>query len=157
MKAEALEAKMKMLREKEQAKMEAQLQRADALAARRAKAASERAVAKEKAAASRVIVTLCTKVLTRTSLTKMKIQIALNGSKVTKDSIPNHVVAELQTAEKNIDKLEKLAQKYLPGDKALDAPEKNSLQGVEELVKAADKAIKTYKSFEVEALKSQLE
>ena len=153
MKAEALEAKMKMLREKEQAKMEAQLQRADALAARRAKAASERAVAKEKAAASRVIVTLCTKVLTRTSLTKMKIQIALNGSKVTKDSIPNHVVAELQTAEKNIDKLEKLAQKYLPGDKALDAPEKNSLQGVEELVKAADKAIKTYKSFEVEALK----
>ena len=129
MKAEALEAKMKILREKEQAKIEAQLQSADALAARRAKAASERAVAKEKAAASRVIVTLCTKVLTRTSLAKMKIQIALNGSKVSKDNIPNHVVAELQTAEKNIDKLEKLAQKYLPGDKALDGPEKKKSSG----------------------------
>ena len=148
---------MKIIREKEAAKMEVQQQKAAAQAARKEKAAAERAVAKAKAAASRVIVTLCTKVLTKTSLAKTKIGIAMTSSKVPKEDIPNHVVADVQTAEKTVDKLEKLAQKYLSAGKEPDGPEKLFLQSVEDHVKTVEKAIKTYKSFEVEALKNKPE
>ena len=152
--AEVIEQKMKLLREKEEAKLKAMQARQEALAINKTQAAAERAVAKAAAAKHKEIVNLCTKVLTKTSAVKTKVAITLNSSQSSScEQIPSHVAADLQTAQQDIEKLEKLATKYMPGDKQVDAKGKTFLQGVEDHVKAAEKAVKLYNGFAAEAAK----
>ena len=148
-----IEQKMKLLRGKEEAKLRAMMARQDALAVKKQKIAEERAEAKAAAAKQRELMNLCTKVLTKTSAVKMKVQIVL--MQAGEKTVPGHVAADLEASKKDIAKLEELAMKYMPGNKEVDEKEKTFLQGVDEHVKAADKAVKMCNGFLIEAAKTK--